>query len=365
MQEKVLMYVPTLEGGGAEKVFVILANFFVHNGLEVIYLSAYGNSYKHLLDEKVNVKQLRRNKPFNSKKINLGFRFGLMPFYLATLILIDKPTYLISTVHEANLLAYNVHKLVGRNVKFVLRMANIYEDTTIPTFLQSFLRSAVINTPHLIANSPDTAASYRSFTGLETLSIDIIGNPAYKQTNLVDENKTADPYLISVGRLESQKNHQLLLESFKIVSQNNDSINLMILGEGSLKEELITQIESLNLKDRVILKGFVENPSELYQNAEAFVLSSNFEGFGNVIVEAMAHGLPVISTDCPGGPNFILDKDEYGVLCNPNNAQALANGINEVLYNSENYPSEAIVKRAKDFSVEKIGLEYLNSIREN
>lgn len=92
-------------------------------------------------------------------------------------------------------------------------------------------------------------------------------------------------------------------------------------------------------------------------------MSSDFEGFGNVIVEAMSYGLPVVSTRCLGGPSFILNKPEHGELYEPKNLKALATAILKVLNNPDNYPKKAIVKKAQDFSLDKIGQQYLDILK--
>lgn len=362
MTKSIILYIPTLEGGGAEKVFVKLANYFEKSGLLVILISAYGSTYKSLLNENIKVVQITDNKPFKSNKLNLLLRFMVMPILLTWVLQKEKTDFLLSTVHEANLISFYVHKFFRKKTKYFLRMANVYDDSTLPKVIKPFLKKAINQTDNLIANSPDTAQSYNNFIGTK-LEINIIGNPAYiSYLNNTTEISSNSNYLIAVGRLEAQKNYNLMLEAFSLVIKKYPDLKLFILGTGSLESEIISKIKSLNLVENVELKGFVENPSVFYRNATAFVLSSDFEGFGNVIVEAMSHGLPIVSTNCPGGPNYILNKSNLGELSELRKPYALSESILKVLNNQDNYSKEAIIERAKEFSIEAIGAKYLEVI---
>ena len=115
----------------------------------------------------------------------------------------------------------------------------------------------------------------------------------------------------------------------------------------------------------MFFEGFVENPSAFYENAQAFVLSSAFEGFGNVIVEALSFGLPVVSTDCMGGPNYILNSESYGELCAVNDPEALSISILKVLSRLPEYSKKQIMDRSRDFDVDNIGHQYLKAITKN
>ncbi len=118
-------------------------------------------------------------------------------------------------------------------------------------------------------------------------------------------------------------------------------------------------IDSLELQNYVSLPGFVKNPYAFMANSSLFVLSSNYEGFGNVIVEAMACGTPIVSTDCFSGPSEILQNGYWGTLVPVKNLSALANAIIDTL-NKKEYPN--VIKRAKDFSIDLKVDEYLKTM---
>ena len=167
------------------------------------------------------------------------------------------------------------------------------------------------------------------------------------------------PLILAVGALKSQKRHDRLIEAFARLSPTLGA-TLCILGEGAKRPELESRIRSLNLGDRVILPGFALDPSPWYAHADLFVLSSDYEGFGNVIVEAMEHGLPVVSTNCQSGPEEILDGGRYGRLVPVGDVAALAKAIDEAL--GERVDRAALRARARDFAVEKIADSYLDCL---
>jgi len=167
------------------------------------------------------------------------------------------------------------------------------------------------------------------------------------------------PVLVAVGRLHQQKGFAHLIRAFSIVRQALPC-KLVILGEGPLRPELENLIASLGLTEDIALPGFQENPYNYISNSTAFVLSSLFEGFGNVLVDALALGVPIISTRCPVGPEDIITDGVTGVFVPPADEEALAQAILRVLRDdklrrrlSANGPP-----RAADFAIERIVSQY-------
>jgi len=169
--------------------------------------------------------------------------------------------------------------------------------------------------------------------------------------------RSRDPQvLLSVGRLTAAKDYPTLLRAFSLVIRACP-IRLVILGEGEERAGLEAMVRDLGLEDVVSLPGFAKNPFAYMSKAAMFVLSSAWEGFGNVLVEAMAVGTPVVATDCPNGPAEILENGKYGRLVPVGNAEALAEGIVATLDGSTT--SEVLRHRAKDFSYDDIADQYL------
>nr|WP_272499985.1 glycosyltransferase [Chromohalobacter moromii] len=169
--------------------------------------------------------------------------------------------------------------------------------------------------------------------------------------------------VLHVGRLDVQKNQALLLSAFSLAVNSVPNLKLVILGEGEEKKNLEELASELGVKDSVDFVAFQDNPYPYYKAADLFVLSSDWEGFGNVIVEALACGTPVISTDCPGGPRTILANGKYGVLVPCGDAERLSSEIVSHVSNVDKWNFEELKMRANEFTVETVAKKYLEAIR--
>ena len=167
------------------------------------------------------------------------------------------------------------------------------------------------------------------------------------------------PIIIAAGRLVACKDYSTLINAFNMV-QKNQPARLVILGRGPKKEELMRLIETMGLAGSVAFLGFQENPYAYMKKASVFALASLQEGFGNVIIEAMACQVPVVSTNCPTGPGEIIEHMKNGILVSMGDAQSMAVEIIKILQNPvlAKTLSREGTKRADFFSVTKSVREY-------
>lgn len=163
-------------------------------------------------------------------------------------------------------------------------------------------------------------------------------------------------YIISVGRLIPLKRNFDLIEAFFELQKEDDNLEVLFLGDGILKNDLINECVKLNIENKVHFLGNVKNPFYYLSRSNLFVLNSQIEGFPNVLVEAMTCGLPVISSDCKSGPREILETEKYGLLYPVGDVGTLIEKIKFYLY--QDVDKEVIkvksLKRIEDFSVDKI-----------
>jgi glycosyltransferase involved in cell wall biosynthesis len=210
-----------------------------------------------------------------------------------------------------------------------------------------------------VAVSHGVAEDLAAVTGIHPRRIDIIHNPVIGLDFLQRVDAPADhpwlaergiPLIVSAGRLVAQKDHATLLDAFARLSRRRRA-RLLLLGAGPLRAALQAQARSLGIAGDVDLPGFVANPLPYMRAARVFALSSRHEGFGNVLVEALACGTPVVATDCPHGPAEILRGGSLGRLVPVGDPAALA----EALWRSLNYPPPPAMlrRRAEDFSTER------------
>ncbi len=168
--------------------------------------------------------------------------------------------------------------------------------------------------------------------------------------------------IISVGRLSLPKNYASLIRAYRIVADKHPDWTLVIYGEGEEKVALQTLIEELKLEKHVFLKGYTNNVQNAMSQSSIFVLSSIFEGFGLVIVEAMSCGLPVVSFDCPCGPKDIITEGEDGYLVPINNEEVLAEKISLLIEDEElrKDMGKAAIMRAEQYNVNNITTMWMN-----
>jgi glycosyltransferase involved in cell wall biosynthesis len=166
---------------------------------------------------------------------------------------------------------------------------------------------------------------------------------------------------LAVGRLTVEKDYPTLIKAFSILSEKNN-FRLIILGEGKKRSELESLIKRLELQEKIDLPGFTRNPYVYMRNCDIFVLSSATEGFPNTLIEAMACGTPVVSTDCPSGPREILDNGKFGKLVKVGDEKSLAEAILETIKNP--LSSEELINRVREkFSLKEAIKKYLDIIR--
>jgi glycosyltransferase involved in cell wall biosynthesis len=220
----------------------------------------------------------------------------------------------------------------------------------------------------IVAASQGVAADVARLTGMSLEQIQVIHNPVVTPDVLQKMQVRVEhpwfaagepPVILGVGRLVSQKDFPTLVQAFAQVRQHCPA-RLMILGEGEDRPKLEAQIRQLGLEQDVALPGFVENPYAYMAQADLFVLSSIFEGFGNVVAEAMAAGTPIVSTDCESGPAEILINGKFGKLVPISDPIALAAAMVETLKNP--IDSELLRQRAQAFTLEQVTNQYIHVI---
>lgn len=173
------------------------------------------------------------------------------------------------------------------------------------------------------------------------------------ETEIFVKNSTR---LISIGRFEIQKDFITLIKAFNIVRKDISNCELILIGDGYDKKRLINLTKKLNLTNSVYFSGWKNNVFPYLKRSDIFVLSSFYEGFGWVLLEAMSQGLPVISTDTPFGPAEVLDNGKYGILVPVGDEKVMAQAMYELLTNEKkyNYYARKSLERAKYFSLDKM-----------
>ena len=161
-------------------------------------------------------------------------------------------------------------------------------------------------------------------------------NKFYKLKNENLDEVNSQEFILSVGRLTKQKNHKFLIQNFKNILNTFPTLKLVILGDGELKKDLINQSKKLNIQDNIMFKGYVKNVYKYYKNAFCFILSSEWEDPGFVLIEAASSRAPILSADCPNGPKEFLDYEKGGYLYEQNNNKSFIEKFQLLVENKRN-----------------------------
>ncbi len=357
---KLSILLPDLRGGGAERVNIDLAHEFMRRGHQVEF--ALMQAKGELLEEtRAHFKVIDLNCP----------RARNLPRVLSRHIRDTRPDALLAAMWPLTTIAPVARKMSGHRCKVL-----VSEHNTLSVQYASWGRA------HHLALRLSMAAGYRmadvrvgvsggvawdiaALAGMPSVSFEVIHNPVPPRPtpSLEDMQKANSLWavpegkrIVHVGSLKQQKNHPLLLRAFAQIADAD--ARLMLVGTGQGEGALRIFAAELEIADRVIFAGFHPDPTPFYTSADLFVLSSVYEGFGNVIVEAMACGTPVVSTDCPSGPAEILENGRYGRLVPVNDPAALATAMQAAL--SESPDRAALQRRAADFSPAIAAQRYLD-----
>lgn len=312
---RLLFYINNINHGGAERVISNLVTQFSQNGHEVTLVTSFRTEWEYQLGEKVS-----RVSLFNSKIKGAVKRNFLLVKGLRKQIKEFNPDVVVSFMAEPNFRSIIATR--GLKCKLLLSVRSDPNKEYGGKIL-SFLAKALFKKADGIVFQTEDAKSW--FPKKIQQKSKIIYNQVddkFFENEVLPSGKD----IVTAGRLTSVKRHDLLIKAFSKIYDKIDG-NLVIYGDGPLKNELQTLIDDLNLNGRVVLAGQTSDVVLAYKNAGVFVLSSKVEGMPNALLEAMAVGLPCISTDCPcGGPKAVLSGGN-GVLVPINNVDALADAM--------------------------------------
>lgn len=352
----VSIFIPTLGGGGAERVMVMLANSFASKGhsTHLVLLKASG-PYLSEVDARVKI--------FDLNKTRMLFALRALVLYLIN----ERPKCLLSAMNYANIIALAAVRLSNKKIWAVISERSSpsgYRNFKFQNIILPLMKLMYPMANRIICVSEGVAKELQELVGVPYNKIDVIPNPLdIKSISLAMDDVITHPWILdpakkvilAVGRLSDEKNYETLIRAMVNIREHNDAV-LIILGEGYRRPALEELVQKLNLEEHIEMPGFDANPFPLMNKCDAYVLCSRTEGFPNSLVQAMACGAPVISTDCHHGPREILEGGKYGTLVPVGSPEMLANAIVQAFSCGAHKHAR---KKAEEYSVDKIVNKYL------
>ncbi len=356
--KRLALFLPDMRGGGAERVALRLIEDFLNAGHEVdlVLLQKIGELLP-LLPAQVRVFDLQAPRVRNGIRPLIRYfrdrrpdamQISMWPLTVTGIVahrLARSSARIVTSDHAALSKHFPASKpLVYRSLTWTVRLFYPLADARI-----------------MVAS--DAADDLARISGIDRRSIEVVYNPVGAPPADVGTTREiealwgdAERRIITVGSFKAQKNQQLLIRSFARAFKGRP-VKLMILGQGELQSLLERRAEELGVSDQVLLPGFTTDPWPYYASADLFALSSDYEGYPLVLIEALRSGLTIVSTDCESGPREILDGGRFGTLVPVGDEAALAEALREAL--ERPHDAGALRARAEQLSGQSTSDRYL------
>lgn len=358
-KKTILFYINTIGyPGGAERVIINLARQFLEIGYDCMLCTStlceqeysVPDGVQRFIIEEEKIKQSAFKR--NLKRIQ----------YLRRLCKRFSPDYMVTFMEEANIRGIIATR--GLPIKLIISCRNDPQ-TTFSSLTMKFIGKVLYRFASSMVCQTEEAQNWFpiNIQKKSKVILNAVDNRFFEANYRGFEN--ISPVIVSLGRLEQQKRFDVLLLAFKRLLAKNPSPILYIYGTGSQKFELSEMIKTLELTGKVFLKGATDSVISVLENASVFVLSSDYEGMPNALLEALAVGVPSVSTDCPcGGPRSIIQNEKNGLLVPVGNDEVLANAIYRILEDREfaKKLSDNAIKMSKIFSPDCVFEHWRNFI---
>lgn len=346
----IAMLIGALTKGGAERVMVNLADYFVGKGYRVTMVTQYQKEDEYPLNQKVKrvISDITEEETTGSRLINFKRRFCKLRGIWKK----EKPDVILSFIGKNNMMAI----LTSRFLKIPVAVSVRAEPTE--EYYNSWMRFMA---KHLFAKADgvilQTRRCFDFFPEKVRKKAVILRNPissAFFRERFRGERENT---IVAVGRVDENKNHEMLIRAFAGIAEEFPSYRLVIYGEGESRKRLIALTKELKLSDRILLPGSISNVADAIYKTRVFVLCSNTEGVPNTLIEAMLMGLTVVATDCPcGGPADLIENKVNGILTPVGDVNAMKENLHFLLKNLQTADEfgENAIKTADIFNPERV-----------
>lgn len=362
--------IPSLTIGGAEQVTVNIVNGLSARGYDVeLVVSRFEGELKSQIASDVKVVKLSLSR---TPVFGVAADFPSIVAYLRE----REPVALFPHLPRMSVVCLAAAQAAGVDTPVFPTHHSAFGKSEDPSMkdrtVEWLVRRLYPTADRIVSVSEGVANSISEQTAVDRSDISVLHNPIEVETvrerslepveNQWIEDDTIEVVLF-VGRVEAQKDLETWLHTFERVHRRDPMVRAVIAGQGSRREELRTLAHQLDIGEAVSIPGYVENPYRYMAKASVFLLSSRYEGLPTVLIESLACGCPVVATDCPSGPNEILDGGVYGRLAPVGDDEALADAVTATI--KDPIPSRKLRDRADDFAPESVFDDYERFISEH
>ena len=334
MKKTLIIFYPSFEMGGVTKILINLIE------------SKFANNYDlHLISSRNPFIKYKKKKFFKFYKVNSYKKLRFIPQRFKTAfsamkilnhLLVNKHNKIVVHSMQSNIAAILV--CILKKTKIIIRnsenpiYSTIFSENKFSAIITFFMKLFFYNFSNgIVTNSKGSAKSLGYFV-FNNRKIKTIYNPYLK--NIYKKKDKKQNVILNIARLRKQKDHFTLLRAFNIFLKVNKNYKLIILGHGNLHQKLKLYAYKLGIQKKVIFKGWVSNTKTYLKKSKIFVLSSIYEGLGNVLIDAVNYNIPCVSTNCPSGPSEILLDGKGGYLVKPKSHMMLAK---KLIFCNQNY----------------------------
>ena len=362
--KKIMFYISSLAKGGAQRVILNLTESLLNKGHEVTIVTTAIVEKEYELPKGARriISDIQKEEITSNRITNLRNRF----MKLRNIWKSEQPDVIISFIGKNNFMA--ILTAWGLNIPVVTSVRGDPKEEYYSKMTEILAKTLMGKSAGIVLQTPDAKAYFPKWMHKKAIILDNPLNPEFIEKYYEGERSQE---VVSVGRIDSNKNQKLIIDAFCQITEEFPDVKLVLYGDGEDREKLLKYIQNNPYSDRILMPGAVMNVKERIRKARLFVLSSNTEGMPNALMEALALGIPCISTDCPcGGPNVLMDGKENGILVPVGDCDKMADAMrtilgDEELWNKYSKNAHKITESLHPDKVNEKWEKYLYSVMKN
>lgn len=329
--KKIMFYISSLAKAGAQRVIINLTEGLLAKGHQVTIVTTaiVENEYELPEGARRIISDIQEEEITTSRVSNLKNRF----LKLRNIWKMGKPDVIVSFIGKNNFMA--ILTAWGLHIPVVTSVRGDPKEEYYSKITELLAKTLMGKSAGIVLQTPDAKEYFPKWMHKKTVILDNPLNPAFIGEYYDSERNNE---IVSVGRIDSNKNQKLIIDAFCKIANDIPDVKLVLYGDGEDREKLLNYAKRSPYADRISLPGAISNVKEKIQKSKLFILSSNTEGMPNALMEALALGIPCVSTDCPcGGPKMLMEGKENGILVPVGDVDAMAGAIKKVLLDEDSW----------------------------